>query len=212
MGLPVEKILITSNDNNVLSEWINEGKYDLRDRELIQTTSPAMDILKSSNVERVLYDKFGAERTKELMENLQKNNFYQLTENEIKEIQKDFSATFSDKKFVKDNIANCLKNDNYLLDPHTATCLKAYNDLRENKELKTVICSTAEWTKFSPTIANAIDEVNLKDLEALQLISKKTNLEIPKIVDDIFKKDIIQKTIIKKEDIENEIDKIIIQS
>ena len=205
MGLPVKKILITSNDNNVLSELINNGSYDLRDKKLIKTTSPAMDILKSSNVERILYDKFGAVRTKELMDSLSKNNFYQLTSNELIEFQKDFSATFSDETFVKKTIANYLNNDNYLLDPHTATCIKAYEDLKDDKDLKTIICSTAEWTKFSPTIANALSGKDLDDLDALKVISEKANIETPQVIDDVFKKDIVQKSIIEKEDIEKEI-------
>ena len=205
MGLPVKKILITSNDNNVLSELINNGSYDLRDKKLIKTTSPAMDILKSSNVERILYDKFGAVRTKELMDSLSKNNFYQLTSNELIEFQKDFSATFSDETFVKKTIANYLNNDNYLLDPHTATCIKAYEDLKDDKDLRTIICSTAEWTKFSPTIANALSGKDLDDLDALKVISEKANIETPQVIDDVFKKDIVQKSIIEKEDIEKEI-------
>ena len=69
-GLPIRKILIASNANNILTDLINTGVYDIRDRELILTESPAMDILKSSNVERVLFDKFGAVRTREMMEAL----------------------------------------------------------------------------------------------------------------------------------------------
>ena len=79
-GLPIEKILISSNMNNILTDWITTGTYDLRSRVLIQTESPAMDILKSSNIERVMFDKFGAVRTKELMDALANEGVSQLTE------------------------------------------------------------------------------------------------------------------------------------
>ena len=68
MGIPIEKILIASNENNILTQWINTGIYDIRGKELILTNSPAMDILKSSNIERVLFDMFGSSRTKRVNE------------------------------------------------------------------------------------------------------------------------------------------------
>ncbi|MCP4386726.1 MAG: threonine synthase, partial [Gammaproteobacteria bacterium] len=82
LGLPIAKIVIASNANNVLTEWIESGCYDLSKRELIATTSPAMDILKSSNVERVLFDLFGAARTRDLMQQLDDNGRYQLDPSE----------------------------------------------------------------------------------------------------------------------------------
>ena len=94
MGLPVEKIIISSNENNVLTKLIKTGKYDLRGCAVVGTTSPAMDILKSSNVERILYDMFGAERTRELMDNLEEYNFYQITKDELAKLQESFSADF----------------------------------------------------------------------------------------------------------------------
>jgi len=83
MGLYVEKIIISSNENNVLTKLIKTGKYDLRDSAVVSTTSPAMDILKSSNVERILFDMFGCVRTRELMESLELNHYYELTSVEL---------------------------------------------------------------------------------------------------------------------------------
>jgi len=127
-GVPIEKILISSNSNNILTDLIENGKYDLRDRELIKTNSPAMDILKSSNVERILYDKFGASRTKELMESLNNNLYYELTNEELKSIQEDFSGVFASNKESLKEIAYYL-NKNYIMDTHTATCIKAYRKI-----------------------------------------------------------------------------------
>jgi len=83
MGLPVEKILIASNNNNILTKLINTGSYDLRDSSVIPTTSPAMDILKSSNIERIFFDLFGEQRTKELMSQLDNDKHYQLNDDEL---------------------------------------------------------------------------------------------------------------------------------
>jgi threonine synthase len=208
MGLPINKITIASNENNILTDLINNGSYDLNSKELKMTLSPAMDILKSSNVERILFDKFGATRTKELMDDLANNNCYKLTDNELKEIQKDFDAVCSDDNFGKDTIKKYLDNHNYLMDPHTATCLK---DFDENKTTKTVIYSTAEWTKFSPTVHNALNNSNDKiaDTDALKIINEKYNAKIPQVVQNIFDKPITHDLIIDKEDIQKEITKFI---
>ena len=201
-GVPIEKILIASNSNNILTDLIENGVYDLKNRELIQTNSPAMDILKSSNVERVLFDKFGAVRTKELMESLNSEGYYKLTEDELKEIRSDFLAVYSTDDEVLEKIVEFL-NNGYLMDPHTATCIKAYNEKRE-KMLPTVAYSTAEWTKFSPTITKALGLEAKNDKEALKQISIKFNAKIPKIVEELFIKEPVHLKIIEKSGIMQE--------
>ncbi|MCW8953811.1 MAG: threonine synthase, partial [Sulfurimonas sp.] len=205
MGLPVEKIIISSNENNVLTKLIKTGKYDLRDSKVILTTSPAMDILKSSNVERILYDMFGDDRTRELMQDLENQNFYELTSDELAQLQNSFDADFCNGDEGKAYIKDYFTNFNYLMDPHTATCIKSFETC-SNPEIKTIAYSTAEWTKFSPVIANALTgEVDAEDIIALESISKEANLEIPAMVKELFSKEIVQSTIIEKEDIEKEI-------
>lgn len=204
MGLPVEKILIASNKNNILTQVIKTGKYDLRTLSVIATTSPAMDILKSSNIERVLFDLYGPERTKKLMLQLDTEKHYELTAEELEKLQNIFAADFCEddegKKYIKDTFAK-----NYLMDPHTATCFKAY-DTCAIKPLKTIAYSTAEWTKFSPVIANALTgEQDAHDIDALKSIAKEAGIEIPEIISDLFNKEIAQKTVIEKENIEQEI-------
>ncbi len=204
MGLPVEKILIASNRNNVLTQLIKQGQYDLRDMSVVSTSSPAMDILKSSNVERILFDMFGDTRTKELMANLDNDKHYKLTAEELAQFQSVFSADFctdeEGKQYIKDAFAK-----GYLMDPHTATCFKAYDTCRD-KKLMTIAYSTAEWTKFSPTIANALTgEQGASDSEALKAIAKEANISIPDMISSLFDKDIAQKTLIDKQDIETEI-------
>ena len=201
-GLPVEKILISSNVNNILTDWINTGSYDLTIRELVQTESPAMDILKSSNVERIMFDKFGAARTKELMESLANDGKYQLTKDELTLLREDFDASFSDDAECE-RVVGKYAQKGYIMDPHTATCMRAYDTLRE-KELKTVVYSTAEWTKFSPAVAKALGKELKDDIEALKWISENTNATVPKMIEELFAKPIVHTVVVKKEKIKEE--------
>jgi threonine synthase len=205
MGLPVEKLVISSNQNNILTRLIQTGIYDIRDGELIKTTSPAMDILKSSNVERVLYSLHGAKRTRELMESLDKDKIYTLTSDELLKLQEIFIADYCSDEEGKNYIKEVFENDGYLMDPHTATCFKTY-ETKTNPDIKTVVYSTAEWTKFSPVIANALTgENDTKDIVALESISKAAKVEIPSMIKELFVKKIIHDSVIEKEDIEKEI-------
>ncbi|QKF60041.1 threonine synthase [Aliarcobacter lanthieri] len=212
MGLSIEKLLVASNENNILTEWINTGIYDIRNKELKLTRSPAMDILKSSNIERVIFDLFGNERTKELMEDLNKNNIFSMTKDETSKLQQYFSAIYSNDTFGNTTIKEFL-DIGYLMDPHTATCIKAYNELRE-KPLKTVVYSTAEWTKFSPTVLNALkqDSKKYSDKDALEEISTKYKAILPKSIKDLFTATINHNLVIDKKDIETEIVKFIRKS
>lgn len=201
-GLPVEKILIASNINNILTDFINKGEYDITDRELILTQSPAMDILKSSNVERVLFDKFGASRTKEMMESLEKENKYSLSQTELASIREDFDAIYCNDDEGREVISRYAKQG-YIMDPHTATCMKAYEQLTE-KNLSSIICSTAEWTKFSPSVAQALGMSVNSDLDALQKIADTQELKIPAMIGGLFDKAIIHDSIVEKEQIKGE--------
>ena len=204
MGLPVEKILIASNNNNILTQFISTGKYDLRSLSVIPTTSPAMDILKSSNIERILFDLFGKARTKELMAQLDNEKHYALNDDELAQLQAIFAADYCDDEEGKRYIRETFE-DGYLMDPHTATCFKAYETCRD-KPLKTIVYSTAEWTKFSPVIANALTgEVDTHDIDALKSIAANARIEIPAMINELFEKEIAQTTIIEKDDIEKEI-------
>ncbi|MDM5272033.1 threonine synthase [Sulfurovum sp. zt1-1] len=201
-GLPIEKILISSNINNILTDWINKGEYDLTIRTLVQTESPAMDILKSSNVERIMYDKFGPERTKELMDELASNGKYKLTDDEVAAIQEDFSASFSDDAECE-NVIGVYANKGYIMDPHTATCMKAYQTLRE-KPLKTVVYSTAEWTKFSPAVSKALGKEVKGDIAALKEVSESANVNVPDMINALFDKPIKHTVVVDKENIKGE--------
>lgn len=205
MGLPVAQIHIASNNNNVLTKFITTGEYDLREVSVIPTTSPAMDILKSSNIERILFDMFGAARTKELMLQLDSDKFYKLTADELTQVQSIFAADFCNDEEGLEYIKQAF-SVGYLMCPHTATCFKAYETCRTDKNIKTIAYSTAEWTKFSPVIAFALTgEKYENDLDALKMIAQKANVELPSQIAELFDKPIAQPTVIDKKEIESEI-------
>ena len=168
-----------------------------------------MDILKSSNVERVLFDLFGAKRTKELMLNLEKQNYYKLTQNELSKLKEIFLATFSSD----DEVSEVIKKyslENYIMDTHTATCLKAYKEFVYNKKVA-VIHSTAEWTKFSVSIINSIkgEIKKISDKEALNEIKNRFNLPIPPQIEELFSATIKHSTVVEKDKITEEIIKFL---
>jgi threonine synthase len=201
MGLPVKTICIASNSNNVLTDLITTGCYDIRKRSLITTNSPAMDILKSSNVERVLFELYGASRTKDLMQQLDENRFYQLSPEEHELICIYFSASFSMDEECRQAISQTF-SDGYLLDPHTATCIKSCSEIGDANS-KHIIYATAEWTKFAPAINMAINnEGNLTDQEALTAIAGAATIEIPDRINQLFERPVIHKTIVNPAEIE----------
>ncbi len=218
MGLPIDKIVIASNKNNVLYEFVKYGKYDLRDKDLIHTISPAMDILKSSNVERVLFDKFGEERTIELMNSLENNGYFELRDAEKEKIQEDFIADFATDGECEEIIAKYAKNHNYIMDAHTATAVKAYEYLTQKGEIKNkvVAYSTAEWTKFAPSVYEALtkedinreiaelEEKTLSDKDAIAFIEAHYNVSAPDVIRELFEKD-INETVINKNEIKDKI-------
>lgn len=204
MGFEINKILIASNANNILTELITTGIYDIRGKQLQKTQSPAMDILKSSNVERMLFALFGAARTKELMESLEESGFYTLHGHETQKLQEYFEAIFCEDSEGETIIARYAR-EGYLLDPHTATGIKAYKRLPTSAKHK-VLCSTAEWTKFAPTVAKALGgEENLGDLEALEFIQRKQKAPISSNIQELFGKEEIHTSVIEKGEIKEQI-------
>ena len=204
LGLPVERIVISSNANNVLTELINTGRYDITTKSLISTNSPAMDILKSSNVEWILFDLFGQQRTHNLMQQLDDQGCYQLEADELAKIKGIFMADFSSDDEGMDYIRQAF-DDGYLMDPHTATCFKSWESL-SRKSLVTIIYSTAEWTKFSPVVNAAITgSMGRSDQQALKSIAHAANIKIPGVINALFDKPICHNLIIDKSNIEKEV-------
>jgi len=204
MGLPIARIAIASNANNVLTEWINTGVYDLSKRELIATTSPAMDILKSSNVERVLFDLFGAARTRELMGQLDQDGRYQLDAGEHAQISDIFAADDCSDEEGSEFIRQAF-NKKYLLDPHTATCFKTCQ-APEFADQVNLIYATAEWTKFASIMDHSINANHPQsDEDALAAVAGSAGVEIPDSIANLFTRPIAHPLVVDKQDIESEI-------
>jgi threonine synthase len=161
-----------------------------------------MDILKSSNVERIMFDKFGPSRTKELMEELANNGKYKLSADELALLREDFDASFSDDDECESVIGAYAKKG-YIMDPHTATCMRAYETLRDQK-LKTVVYSTAEWTKFSPAVSKALGHEVKGDTEALKWVSENAGVRVPPMIHGLFDKPVIHSVVVEKESIKGE--------
>ena len=124
MGLPIGKLVCASNKNNILTDFLREGVYD-RNRRFYATMSPSMDILISSNLERLLYLLFGCERCASLMKELNENGKYALTNDELTALQKDFVGYYTDESLCMATVKSAYEKENRLIDTHTAVALSA---------------------------------------------------------------------------------------
>jgi len=149
-----------------------------------------------------MYDKFGAARTKELMEDLATKNKFTLTSAELSLLKDDFEASFSDDMECEAVVGMYAKKG-YIMDPHTATCMRAYETLRD-KKLPTVVYSTAEWTKFSPAVSKALGNEVEGDTEALKWVSSHANVSVPSMINGLFTKPVIHSIVVEKEAIKEE--------
>lgn len=160
MGLPVNKFICASNANNVLTDFIKTGEYN-KNREFFTTTSPSMDILISSNLERLLYHLTGCDdkAVSEMMNKLSSEGRYTVSEEVFKKLSEDFDAGFCGDDEVSRTIAKSFKEKNYLPDTHTSVAIKVYEDYveRTGDDTVTVIASTANPYKFSTAVLGAIE-------------------------------------------------------
>lgn len=190
MGLPINKLICASNDNNVLSDFLDTGVYD-KNRELILSTSPSMDILISSNLERLLFHKSQGD------DKLLADKMNQLSERGVYEIDlslNDFYGSYASEEEVSLSINSLFQNNDYLVDPHTAVAHRVYTkykDLTKDKT-KTIIVSTASPFKFGPKVASSIG-LNVKDKDEftiLKNLSQLSKIDLPAPIKDLENKDI----------------------
>lgn len=190
MGLPIDKLICASNDNKVLYDFFATGAYD-RNREFILTTSPSMDILISSNLERLIYRIAGndAQKNRELMNALASGGKYEITE-EMRAQLSDFYGNFADEKETAETILKVYKDCNYVIDPHTSVAAAVYEKYKaETKDTaKTVIASTASPYKFTRSVMEAIDEekyVFMGDFELVDELSALSRVPVPAAIEEI---------------------------
>ena len=189
MGVPIAKLVCASNENKVLFDFFQTGVYD-KNREFILTTSPSMDILISSNLERLIYLIAGQDAVKnqDLMRALKSQGVYEISK-EMKENLDDFAAGYATEDQVKKTISEIYKSTGYVIDTHTAVAAsvgKAY--LEENKdERKTVIASTASPYKFARSVMTSIDEKydTLEEFDLIVELEKISCVKIPKAIEEI---------------------------
>jgi len=200
MGIPVNRLICASNKNNVLADFISTGKYDAN-RAFYLTNSPSMDILISSNLERLLFHLCGGDSAEinELMESLEKYKSYEVSA-AIKEGLAAFYGGFADVNSTNETIGGLYKNTGYLMDTHTAVAYKVYADYRQKTkdESVTLVASTASPFKFAESVAASIGLKEGRDgFECIHYLSGFTGIEIPRAFDGLQQKQVRHKEILK---------------
>ncbi len=181
MGLPVEKFVCASNKNSVLTDFIENGVYD-KNREFFTTISPSMDILVSSNVERMLYVLSSPEAVKGYMDSLKRMGVYALADGEKKALKEKFSAGFTTEEETAETIKKFFDGYDYLLDTHTAVAMKCAEEYLEKSASaeKTLVVSTASPYKFATSVLEAIGgEKGVEGVEAPEKLEAFSKKEIP---------------------------------
>ena len=195
MGIPIGKLICASNENKVLYDFFCTGIYD-RNREFLLTTSPSMDILISSNLERLIYRIAGndGEKNAALMTSLNEKGKYEISE-EMKAQLKDFYGNYANEAETSATIKDLYEDCGYVIDTHTAVAATVYKKyVQETADTtKTVIASTASPYKFTRSVMNAIDpQYNaMSDFELVDELSNLANVAVPNAIEEIRSAQII---------------------
>ena len=201
MGLPVAKLICASNENKVLFDFFQTGSYD-RNREFILTSSPSMDILISSNLERLIYRIAGEDdqADAEFMKNLAEKGVYEITP-AMREKLADFYGNFATEEETARTIRDLYEKTGYVIDPHTAVASCVYGKYKADTAdgTKTVIASTASPYKFTRSVMNAIGESceGKDDFELADALSRLSGTEVPKAVEEIRTAPVLHDTVVE---------------
>ena len=198
MGIPIAKLICASNENKVLYDFFQTGTYD-RNREFVLTTSPSMDILISSNLERLIYKISGEDARKDtdLMTELKTKGSYAIT-GEMKANLADFAAGYATEEQVAKTIHDIYEDTGYVMDTHTAVAATVYKAYREDSkdDRKTVIASTASPYKFAGSVMSAIDPKSKgqDDFKLIEELQKVSGTELPNAIKEIMNAEIRHNT------------------
>jgi threonine synthase len=213
MGLPVNKLICASNENRVLVDFFDTGVYDKR-RKLVMTISPSMDILVSSNLERLLWTigEKDAQQVRKLMNSLRDKGFYQIN-SEMKKKLKDFYGGFTPQEESRWCIKEIFEESKYLIDPHTAVAYAVYKKYvkETGDKTKAVIVATASPFKFTKSVMESIDSRYKKfnDFKLIEKMSDLAQIPIPSGIRDIEKMPIRHKMVCEKEEMRAKIAEIL---
>ena len=213
MGLPINKLVCASNENKVLYDFFTTGTYD-RNRDFVLTTSPSMDILISSNLERLIYRIAGnsAAKNAELMQSLKDNGKYEIT-SEMKEELKDFYGNYATEAEDASTIKKIYEDTGYVIDTHTAVAAAVYDKYKKDTsdETKTVIASTASPYKFTRSVMDAIDNKydSMTDFELVDELCKISNVAVPQAIEDIRTAPVLHDTVCEVNEMCSEVKKIL---
>ncbi|MDL2280795.1 threonine synthase [Selenomonadales bacterium OttesenSCG-928-I06] len=209
MGLPVGKLICASNKNNILTDFLKTGVYD-RNRHFYKTYSPSMDILISSNLERLLYQitKEDTSKVAELMESLKTEGKYAVEPEYLKKIQEDFFPSWADDEKTLEVIEEEFADSGYPLDPHTAVAFNAAKEYRKATAdfAPLVVVSTASPYKFSDTVLNALDKNKYEELKTtsefaiLKALFAKIKMPVPFGLANLENQNILHKKVCNKEE------------
>ena len=210
MGLFVGKLVCASNANKVLTEFFENGVYN-KNRSFFVTNSPSMDILISSNLERLLYLTCGDEKCADYMAKLKENGEYKLEADELAKIKEEFDAGFTSEDETIKTIKDVYEKYGYLMDTHTAVAWSVYEKwVKEsgNKD-KTVVLSTASPYKFSNSVMNALGKEYDNEFDALNKLNAYTGAKIPGSLVNIENKAVFHNVTVEKDDMLSFVDKMV---
>jgi len=213
MGLPIGKLICASNENRVLYDFFTTGEYN-RNREFILTSSPSMDILISSNLERLIYSLADADaaKNKEFMDALSKEGKYCITEAMKLKLQ-DFYGNYADENETAKAIAQLYQDTGYIIDTHTAVAASVYEKYmaKTGDNTKTVVASTASPFKFTRSVMNAIDTKYdaMTDFELVDELSRIGKVAVPKAIEEIRTAPVLHNTVVKTEEMPDIVMKIL---
>ncbi len=202
MGLPIGKLICASNKNNVLTDFFNQGKYDAR-REFHKTMSPSMDILVSSNLERLLFEICDRDSATVLgwMDALRDHGSYDIPAAAREKLAAEFYADFCDDAGTGEAIRRVFEQHKYLMDPHTAVAQAVYDKYREKSGDKTptIIVSTANPYKFTPDVWQSLTGETVSDaFAAAEKLFERTGVPIPASIRELKTAPVLHDGVVEK--------------